>query len=51
MLDDCEAQQELATINDKELGDVRDVAKKALIDEMLGSTESYKAMPNRARFL
>lgn len=51
MLDDCEAQQELATINDQELGDVRDVAKKALINEMLGSTESYKAMPNRARFL
>lgn len=51
MLDDCEAQLELATVNELELGNVRDVAKKAMINEMLGSTESYLAMPNRARVL
>lgn len=51
MLDDCQAQQELATINEMELANVRDVAKKAMITEMLGSTESYKAMPNRVRSL
>lgn len=51
MLDDCEAQQELATINELELGNVRDVAKKAMIGEMLGARQSYKAMPNRTRWL
>lgn len=51
MLDDCEAQQELATINELELGHMRDVAKKAMIQEMLGSEQSYKAMPNRTRWL
>lgn len=40
MLDDCEAQLELATINELELGNVRDVAKKAVINEMLGSAGS-----------
>lgn len=51
MLDDCAAQQELASINDLELSNVQAVAKKAMIQEMLGSTESYQAMPNRARSL
>lgn len=51
MLDDCEAQLELATVNELELGNVRDMAKKAVIDEMPGSTGSYLAMPNLARVL
>lgn len=51
MLDDCDAQQELASINELELGNVRDLAKRVMIDEMLGSTASYQAMPNRARSL
>lgn len=51
MLDNCEDQLELATINELEVGNVRDVAKKAMINEMLGAKESYRAMPNRVRAL
>lgn len=51
MLDNCEDQLELATINELEVGNVRDVAKKVMINEMLGAKESYRAMPNRVRAL
>lgn len=51
MLDNCEDQLELATINELEVGNVRDVAKKMMINEMLGAKESYRAMPNRVRAL
>lgn len=48
---DEDERLQLATCNETEVASVRDLAKQKMLQEILGSTASFKAMPSRARAL
>lgn len=49
--DNLDERLALAVCNEAEVSDVRDVAKRAMILDIVKSTSSFKAMPSRARAL